>query len=119
MSGNDQRSAFTQMFVNGSIENSVQCRDLSLDSAAVLYIDKRISGGFEDIACHDHIRAAEMHTASTIGHCFGLPENLHSFVVVGFPPPALQKRVGGSARIHTILNVLMPDDRRADTRIGK
>ena len=78
----------------------------------------------------DDVRAAELHNAIAVGNRVRLVEDFNRFAVVVFSSPALDVGIAGpgfrccrgrraSRRDHAILNILMPDDRRALTRVGE
>src|SRR5438093_4587158 len=126
---NDQGPAFLLVFVNGLFEDVVETIDLALQAAAVFQIDEGVLRGGEDVTGDDHVGAPEMHDTVSIGHRVRFPKGFNAFVVVILSSASLQEGIGGPAfrwswsnlsggRAHSVLNVLMRDDRRSSSDIA-
>src|SRR5437867_8349662 len=116
------------MFVNRFFEDVIESLDLALQAAAVFQIDKGVLCGSENVPGDDHVGATEMHDAVSIGHRVLFPKRFNAFVVVILSSATLQERIGGPSfrwswsdlsggGAHTVLNVLMGDDRRTRSDI--
>ena len=81
MAGNHKRAAFLQGRWHGELDNAIQRIDNSLDAAAAIQIDDRVTGGHKDIAGTDHVRTAKEDQAVAIAVRRRLMKHHHWLIV--------------------------------------
>src|SRR5205809_1367691 len=119
VSRDDPCPAVLIVLIECSVKDEVQRANFPLQAASVSHVDEGILRCREDVAGNNDIGAPEVDDAVVIGYGVRHRENLYRFVIVIFPPSIFQKRVARRRIpwrllfLHSRLNVLMSDDRRA------
>src|SRR5437762_10159243 len=119
VSRDDPCPAVLIVLIECPVEDEVQSANFPLEAASVSHVDEGILRCREDVAGNNDIGAPEVDDAVAIGYGVRHRENLYRFVIVILPPSIFQKRVARRRIpwrllfLHSRLNVLMSDDRRA------